>query len=429
MSDVHSAADQPDVAIIGGGLAGLFAAIAAADSGARPVVFESRRTLGGRGRTDVTEGAHLNLGPHAVYRGGVLQRELDRLRISLTGGVPNGAKSRFLRSDRVRLVPVSDHRTAVVGAMSKLGAGKDPALDRISIAEWAESSLGRSEDTVAWLFAMTRLTSYVDAPDRFAARPALMQIRSALRHNVRYLDGGWGPMVEALRVAAAERGVRFAASTAVERVEPATRWGRRCWTVVTAERETVVGSVVVAAGGPAVARRLLALPDAFAVGPPVEASVLDVIVPRPPKPGVLIGVDQPLYLSTHHPVAKLLDRPGALVGLMHYLPPGGEVPEPATIREGLLTHLDRTDVAAGEVEWSRYLHRMTVAGGLPAAHLGGLAGRPGVAVDERPGVFIAGDWVGPEGLLADASAASGTSAGTAAARVASTAAPVAAGAA
>ena len=45
---------------------------------------------------------------------------------------------------------------------------------------------------------------------------------------------------------------------------------------------------------------------------------------------------------------------------------------------------------------------------------GGLAGRPGVAVPDRPGTFVAGDWVGPEGHLADAVLASARAAALAA---------------
>jgi hypothetical protein len=49
---------------------------------------------------------------------------------------------------------------------------------------------------------------------------------------------------------------------------------------------------------------------------------------------------------------------------------------------------------------------MTVSPGLPRADEGGLAGRPGVALPGCPCVFLAGDWVGPQGMLADAAAAS-----------------------
>ena len=49
---------------------------------------------------------------------------------------------------------------------------------------------------------------------------------------------------------------------------------------------------------------------------------------------------------------------------------------------------------------------MTVSHALPLAAQGGLAGRPGPAVPGIRSLYVAGDWVGPEGLLSDASLAS-----------------------
>ena len=48
----------------------------------------------------------------------------------------------------------------------------------------------------------------------------------------------------------------------------------------------------------------------------------------------------------------------------------------------------------------------------------GLAGRPTVDLRDHPGVFVAGNWVGPAGLLADAALARGCAAGVAASAVA-----------
>jgi hypothetical protein len=59
---------------------------------------------------------------------------------------------------------------------------------------------------------------------------------------------------------------------------------------------------------------------------------------------------------------------------------------------------------------------MTVVTALPAVGTG-LADRPSVAVEQTPGLFIAGDWAGPTGWLSDASLASGEQAGLLAARV------------
>jgi hypothetical protein len=65
---------------------------------------------------------------------------------------------------------------------------------------------------------------------------------------------------------------------------------------------------------------------------------------------------------------------------------------------------------------SRFLANLSVTGAVPRAASGGLAGRPGVADTGTPGITMAGDWVGPVGLLADASLASGQAAGRLAVR-------------
>jgi predicted NAD/FAD-dependent oxidoreductase len=59
------------------------------------------------------------------------------------------------------------------------------------------------------------------------------------------------------------------------------------------------------------------------------------------------------------------------------------------------------------VAFSRFAPHLTVSHALPTAAQGGLRGRPPVEVTGLSGLFVAGDWVGGEGLLADASLASG----------------------
>jgi phytoene dehydrogenase-like protein len=60
--------DIGEVTIIGAGLAGLAAAITAAEDGAAVEVFEAHDQLGGRARS--TDGPFVaNFGPHALYRG------------------------------------------------------------------------------------------------------------------------------------------------------------------------------------------------------------------------------------------------------------------------------------------------------------------------------------------------------------------------
>ncbi len=147
---------------------------------------------------------------------------------------------------------------------------------------------------------------------------------------------------------------------------------------------------------------------------------------------MLFGVEDPLYLSTHTPPARLVSDEvaaagGGIVQLLRYLAPD-ETPDPDTTRGELNAHARRAGLdpsgppdvlgpsaepGSGVVE-QRYLHVMTVAHGMPTAANGGLPGRPPVAVEGRPGLFVAGDWVGPRGLLADATVASGRAAALAA---------------
>jgi pyruvate/2-oxoglutarate dehydrogenase complex dihydrolipoamide dehydrogenase (E3) component len=54
----------------------------------------------------------------------------------------------------------------------------------------------------------------------------------------------------------------------------------------------------------------------------------------------------------------------------------------------------------------RFVPDLAVAGAVVTAEDGSYAGRPDVEAADAPGVFLAGDWVGREGQLADASLAS-----------------------
>src|SRR5690349_4592166 len=83
---------KPEVNIVGGGIAGLLAAVELARGGAKVRLFESAAELGGRARTKETDGFFLNQGPHALYIAGAFKRELDRLGIPYTGRRTEGGE-------------------------------------------------------------------------------------------------------------------------------------------------------------------------------------------------------------------------------------------------------------------------------------------------------------------------------------------------
>ena len=68
MSTSEAAEPRVDVAVVGGGLAGLVAAATAAGGGARVVLLEPHG-LGGRAATDEQHGYRFNRGPRALYSG------------------------------------------------------------------------------------------------------------------------------------------------------------------------------------------------------------------------------------------------------------------------------------------------------------------------------------------------------------------------
>ena len=75
-----------DVAIVGGGLAGLTASIYLAKAGRKVIVLEKSSHLGGRGMTINKNGICMNLGAHALYRG-LRFIAFNELGMNLPGGI------------------------------------------------------------------------------------------------------------------------------------------------------------------------------------------------------------------------------------------------------------------------------------------------------------------------------------------------------
>src|SRR5262249_14372208 len=141
---------------------------------------------------------------------------------------------------------------------------------------------------------------------------------------------------------------------------------------------------------------------------PVRAASLDIALSHLPRPhqNVAFSLDRPLYFSVHSACAKLAPEGVAVIHVMKYL--GADLQSsPPAVEAELGGYLDRRQPGwRAHVVARQFLPGLTVANDFPRVEEGGLAGRVGVAVSGCPNVFLAGDWVGPEGMLADASAAS-----------------------
>ncbi len=392
-----------DAVVVGGGLAGLTAAVLVAREGRRVVLLDATR-LGGRARTDQAGRFRFNRGPHALYDGGHAARVLRRLGVRWTGRAPLTAGTHVRLGDDV--VPLPSTPAAVVASrlytlrekaqMARVlrDLSRPAPADR-SAEEWlAEQGLtGRALDNLRLL---TRVSSYAGDLTGLSADAAASQVALALR-GVTYLDGGWQRLVDALAGLAEAAGTVLAPGCTTAAVD-ATPGG---WSVRTAAGDVRAPAVVLACGGPAEVARLSGH-DPGDLGAPVTAAALDLGLGVAPAVPLLFSFDDPLYLSLHSPPATLTDGgPGAVVHVLRY---GAR--DAAVDRADLERHAAAAGIDVDAAENRRLLARMVVAHTAPSPARGGLAGRPQVEVPERRGLFVAGDWVGPRGLLADASVAS-----------------------
>jgi phytoene dehydrogenase-like protein len=398
-----------DVVVVGGGLAGLAAATFLARAGRRVRVFERAAEIGGRARTRTLDGFHFNQGAHALYRRGPAMSVLDELGVRVAGRSPDARGGFALRAGRVHTLPVgalSMLTTGVLTLPERLEAARllsslprldGRALDGVTLAAWMDQ-VGLRPGVRALLRMLLRLTTYADMPERQSAGAALEQLALGLR-GVLYLDGGWQQLVDGLAEAARSAGVELNTHAPAARLHAHARG-----VVLTLEDgERVDAGAAVLALPPASVAALL--PEArLPVCVPVRAACLDLGLRRLPRPRarLALGLDRPLYLSVHSAVARLAPAGGALVHLIQYLGDGdvGDVKE----LEGLLDLIQPG--WRSEAVHTRFLPDMVVSNALVTAEAGGLAGRADVTALGLPSVVLAGDWVGPEGMLADAALAS-----------------------
>lgn len=404
--------DSWDVIVVGGGLAGLAAAATASAGGLRALVLEAHGP-GGRARSTLRDGFTFNTGPHAFYRDGPGMQVLRSLRVVPDGAPPPLRRYRALRDGRKALLPTgaaSLARTGLVGTKSKVQLARflaqlsrqhAEALSGTSVTDWLDSPRLRPE-AAAVVRALIRLTTYTADMDAMSADAALIQLQLASNGGVLYLHGGWQQLVERLRRVVEGR-AEVRTGTVVTAVEQVS--GR---VEVRTGQGTVTGrSAVVATGGPAAVRRVLPVNQGWGdAGPPVTAACLDLGVRRIPDPGYVLAIDDPLYATVAGPPARLAPPGSAVVSALRY---GSR--SAADDRSQLEWLAEQAGVDGRDVVTRRFLSRLVVAGGMPRALTGGLAGRPTVRDTGAPGVTMAGDWVGPTGLLADAALASGAEAG------------------
>ena len=378
--------------IAGAGLAGLTTAAHLRACGTHVETWDPSPP-GGRARSRRIADAWLNLGPHALPRKGHAARELARLGIAWSGREPrHGAY--MTRSDGLHPAPLSplallSNDAFAFGARWTIGRTLS-LLDGQpgqSVNAWLE----RIGDASArqMVRALVRLATYGGDLDAMDAHAACRHLRIVMR-GVVYVDGGWQSLVDGLLVEAG----------------PVTRRSLRgprrvgaSWWAHDGEREHAFDAVVLAMTPDRVRELVpdgLVLPETRAV----RLATLDLVLRSLPVPDVLfaMGLDEPLYFSVHSASARLADDSRQVVHAARYL----DGSEDEDVLPSIERYLDRLQPGWREqVLARRHLPNIAVHHGFPAID------RPRPSTSLAAGLFLAGDWVGEEGMLADAAMASG----------------------
>jgi phytoene dehydrogenase-like protein len=413
---------ERDVIVIGGGIAGLSAAILLARAGLRVRVCERAMAIGGRARTVERQGFQFEFGVHALHRAGPGIALLRELGISPRGTMPHFDRALMVDHDQIHRMPATISATLTTGVMglrSKLrmlswfSSLRHPAtperiseLASMSVNEWIEHELeDRALQRV--LVAMIGLSTYCREPERLSADAAHEQMRLA-KSGVLYLDGGFGQLVAELEDVARGRGVEMEMGGNVEAI---ARRGDR-WHVSSVGGEQEATQLLLAVTSTAAAKllRSAGVEPTWAPPQPQQAACLDLGLVGPwNEPDMVVDVDEPTFMTVQSNYAERAPRGHTLVSAIWYRRQADEACEPAELRARLEAAIDRwiPDRAERTVQ-QQYLPDMTVTGDLPRPEQGGLAGRANIEPDPQraPGLWLAGDWVGDRGMLGDAALAS-----------------------
>ncbi|MFI5805192.1 hydroxysqualene dehydroxylase HpnE [Streptomyces sp. NPDC051561] len=418
--------EQPRTAVvIGGGLAGITAALELADAGLRVTLLEGRPRLGGlafsfqRGDLTVDNGQHVFLRCCTAYRwfldrvqGAELAPLQDRLDVPvLDVGDPRGPRLGRLRRNAL---PVPLHLAASLATYPHLSLAErasvgraalalkgldlaDPELDDTDFASWL-GTYGQSSRTIEALWDLVGVATLNATAPRASLALAAMVFKTGLLSDPGAADIGWahvplGELHDTLaRKALDAAGVRTELRAKADSV---SRTGESGW-AVHVDGERIEADAVVLAVPQKEAHGLL--PEGALDEPDLlleigVAPILNVHVIYDRK-----VLRQPFFAALGTPVQWVFDRTesSGLTGGGQYLAvsqsdAGDEIDAPvAELRERYLPELERLLPAArGAQVRDFFVTRERTATFAPAPGVGRL--RPGPRT-RAPGLYLAGAW-------------------------------------
>ncbi|MBA2807166.1 NAD(P)-binding protein [Streptomyces sp. KM273126] len=363
------------ITVVGGGFAGLTAAITAAEAGAKVTVYEAHHTLGGRART--AEGPYrTNEGPHALYNGGphwtwLKQRDL----IGPLAPIPplEGARLRLHHKGVLRRTPPF----AMLKLLRRRTAHSAPV--DVDFMTWATEQAGEEAARAAAHYSAVAIFHH--DPGALSAAFVQERLRRAtkLPPEAQYPCGGWASVVDRMAARAWNLGVRVETLARVETVPE----GR--------------GPVVVATSLDA-ARRLLK--DDSLTWPSGRTALVDVAVRgRRGDAFAVSDLDAPGWLERFTAQDRTLAPAGEQL-IQGQIPIGP--------RESRATGVARAEhlLDLGFEGWRErvtWRREATANGRTGAVDLPGTTWRDRPAVDRGDGVYLAGDQVAAPGVLSEVS--------------------------
>jgi hypothetical protein len=427
-----------DVIIIGSGIAGLTAAIYLSREGQNVMVLEQSSDVGGRARTSVLNGFYLNQGPHALYLAGAGAKILKEIGIKYTGNPPP-APTYLVKNDILypQILGLSSILTTklIKGLRSKIEAIRFfMSLRKMDLSKYQNITLDQwlienihSKDLAELIKTLCRVATYSKDSTVQSAGTALEQLQLAASAGVLYLDKGWQTIVDGLMKEAQKAKIDIVTSKRVIEIQQITgkeinikteSHVHNCrWKVLLSDGNSIITSKIIIASSPGVTCDLLKnIKSQYVLNicnkdiVPVRAACLDIALtklPHPDKP-VAFAIDKPLYLSVHSLSADLVLEKGRgeLIHVVKYQS-SFENSNPEVDRLEMEHFLDIVQPGWREfVIKQRYLPNMIVYNLLVTAAQGGVKGRPSSKVNGAQGLYLVGDWIGQEGLLADTSFAS-----------------------
>lgn len=372
-----------EVTVVGGGLAGLIAAVEVAEAGVPVRVLEARSRPGGRATS--TPGPYTaNLGPHALYTGTALW---DWLRSrDLHGPAPMPRTSRILTRWQGEARRRPPRALAPILRLRNIDAPVDADLRTWATGRWGP-------DSAAALAGSAGALTFDHDPGRLSAAFVVERIQRILLRPVptaRYVAGGWSALVARMVAHAEQLGAQVEPGAPVDR-------GRL-------DDLRTRGPVILAVE-PGAARRLLG--DEVAPAEPRRVALLDVgLASARRDPYLVVDLDEAIFSTRPSAVVADLAPAGHdLVQLSGGMAPGEDLDAAESRLEAVLDAGYRG--WRDRVDWRR---RARVSEATGAVDLPGTTWRDRPAIDRGDGLWLAGDWVASPGHLAEVSATSAVTA-------------------